>query len=139
MATITQCRFCNRLFQSISGNICPNCNIQIDEDFMTIRDYIYDNPGRFNIDAICEATGVQKRVVLHLIKEQRLILESPEAGGLSCSVCHKPIASGEMCEECRLYLSSKLGSVPPSPASKPEPAPMESGKKGKMHIRRKTD
>lgn len=138
MVTILQCKFCNKPFQSIGSKICPNCLDQIDKDFVTIRDYLYDHTGQFDLDAVCEATDVQKNVVLHLINESRLILSTPQGAAFACSVCHKPIASGTMCDECRNSLSTTLSASVES-ASKPQAAPSSglsrSKPGGRMHVR----
>lgn len=138
MPTIIQCKFCNLPFHSVGGKICQNCLQKIDEDFTTIRDYIYDHPGRFDVDSICEATDVKKSVVLHLIREGRLEINDYGQGGgaFSCSVCFKPISSGTMCDECKSRVSGMLDSAvskPEAPAKKPAP---KSAKNPKMHVRR---
>lgn len=142
MATITSCKFCNKPFHSVGGNICSNCHDQIDQDFFTIRDYLYDNPGAFDIDAICEATGVSKKIALHLLAEKRLTISvaegtPPVTGGLYCSVCRKPISYGSMCEDCRVSLSNKLGTGNASAATK-RPEKIQPDKSGpRMHVHRR--
>ena len=137
MATILQCRFCNMPFQSLGGKICNNCLDQIDLDFAVIRDYIYENPGIFSIDRICEETGVKKRVILYLIDEKRLAFSTPEGGVFSCSICHKPITDGSMCDDCKNSLSMTLGAaVVGTPEKADEKKSAKSGRRGeKMHLR----
>lgn len=136
MATIAQCKFCSKPFHSIGGKVCPNCLDEIDEDYVKIRDYIYDNPGKLDIDAVCEATGVHKKVVLYLLEEKRLIFSTPVSGGLSCSICHRPISEGAMCDSCKKSLSNTLNSVVAKPAVQKK-APLPSGgKTAKMHLKR---
>ena len=135
--TIEQCKFCNKPFQSVGGRICPNCLEQIDIDFITIRDYMYDHPGTFDVDSICKATEVPKAVVLHLIKEQRLTISKPGGGGvLTCSICHKPIAIGTICDDCKLSLSGTLGKSAVPPPAAPAPTKPVKGQRssGKMHV-----
>lgn len=139
MNTIAQCKFCNKPFYSIGGKVCPDCLDQIDEDFTTIRDYMYDNPGCFDIDSICKATGVHKKVALHLIEEERLVIAAPDGGPFSCSVCRKPIPSGSICEDCTRSLSSTLGSsiaATPAPVQKEKKISPHSSNSAGMHIRR---
>ena len=124
-------------FQSLGGKICNNCLDQIDLDFAFIRDYIYQNPGVFSIDRVCEETGVKKRTVLHLIAEKRLAFSTPEGGVFSCTICHKPIPEGSMCDDCKNELSITLGAAivntPERAEDKKSPA---SGRRiEKMHIR----
>lgn len=137
MATIIQCKFCKMPFQSLGGKVCNNCLDQIDLDFTTIRDYTYDNPGTFDIDRICEETGVAKKIVIYLIEEKRLTFSSPGSSGVfSCSICHKSIEQGNMCDDCKNSLSKTLGSVISTPAAKTK-KPTEFKRSGaKMHVKK---
>ncbi len=104
MTTIMQCKFCASPFQSYGGRICPNCLEQIELDLSAISDYMYENPGEYDIDRLCDETGVKKKVVMHLIDEKRLIFRTAEgydARLFSCSVCHRAISEGTICESCR--------------------------------------
>ena len=99
---IIQCTFCKKPFGSIGGRICPACLEQIDKDFITVRDYIYENK-HSNIDIIAKETEVSKPVIIHLLKEGRLIIDSPDGSGggyLFCEMCKKPINTGRLCKEC---------------------------------------
>lgn len=103
---IIQCTFCKKPFQSFGGRICGNCLERIDKDFITVRDYIYDNK-HADIDTVSEETGVPKQIILHLLKEGRLIIDDPDGGGglLFCEVCKKPINTGRMCKDCKDIVS----------------------------------
>ena len=134
---IIQCRFCNKPFQSIGGKICNSCLDMIDEEFVKIRDHMYDNPNENDIDAVCEATGVQKNVVLYLIKEKRVTIAVPGSDNVirSCTVCGKPIAKDSMCDSCRNKLSDVLEAhIKPDP--KKEIGNSSVSKSGAMHVRR---
>ena len=99
---IIQCQFCKKPFGSLGGKICPACLEQIDKDFITVRDYIYEHK-HSNIDVISEETEVSKQIILYLLKEGRLIIDSPDGSGggiLFCEACKKPINTGRMCKDC---------------------------------------
>ena len=106
---IIQCQFCKRPFASVVGRICPECLEKIDLDFITVRDYIYDN-AHANIDKISEETEVSKQIIIHLLKEGRLIIDGPDGGGgvLSCEMCKKPINTGKLCPECMGKVASSM-------------------------------
>jgi len=75
----------------------------MDQDFITVRDYIYENK-HADIDKASEETGVSKKVIMYLLKDGRLIIEDSEGGGggmLFCEVCRKPINTGRMCKDCK--------------------------------------
>ena len=107
---IIQCTFCKKPFQSFGGRICVNCLEKIDRDFITVRDYIYENK-HTDMDKVSEETEVPKQIILHLLKEGRLIIDDPEGGGdgiLTCEVCKKPINSGRMCKDCKDKVASTM-------------------------------
>ena len=121
--TILQCKICRKPFQSLGGRTCTDCLNKIDLDFITVRDYIYDNPDS-KMDKICEDTGVEKSVILQLLREGRLILDNPDSEGLlTCDICKKPINTGRMCKECKDKVASTItrtavGDRPPEPPKK---------------------
>ena len=132
---IIQCKICRKPFQSLGGITCHDCLDKIDRDFITVRDYIYDNPNS-NMDKVSEETGVEKSVILHLLKEGRLKLDSPDAEGvLVCYICKKPISTGRMCNDCKGKVASTMnkntGSKLPS---EPERKDLKASKhNAKMH------
>lgn len=124
---------------SYGGNICHNCLEQIDLDFITIRDYMYDHPGNINVNDLVENTGVSRKVILHLMKQDRLTIKGAgSVSGLTCQVCRKPIAQGSLCEDCKLSLQKDLVSTLPPP-SMPAEVKKPSRDKGnpRMHITKK--
>ena len=135
---IIQCKMCKKPFHSIGGLNCPECLRKIDLDFITVRDFIYDNQGA-DIDTVSEETGVEKAVITHLLKEGRLTLASAGTGGtyLMCRVCRKPIFSGSMCEVCK----NKIAATMQKNMDSNNPKPKESKKydpatsKYKMHTK----
>ena len=140
---IIQCKSCKKLFHSLGAKTCPDCLRQIDLDFITVRDYIYDNPNS-RIDKVAKETGVEKATILHLLREGRLTLDNPDAEGLlTCEVCKQPIASGRICNSCKDDVAASMdrsiqGKKPPEPEKKD---PISSKYDAKMHTdisRRKT-
>jgi len=107
---IVQCTFCKKPFGSVGGRICPACNEQIDRDFIKVRDYIYEHK-HSNIDLIAEETEVKKQIILYLLKEGRLIIDSPDGSGggiLFCEMCKKPINTGRLCKDCAGKVTSRM-------------------------------
>jgi len=131
---IIQCKTCRKPFHSIGSRICPECLHRIDMDFITVRDYIYDNEGA-DIDTVAEETGVEKAIILHLLKEGRLTLATRGGGGhLTCEMCKTPINTGRLCNTCKDKVSSF---VQDNPDAKKPPAPESdpSKRSSKMHTR----
>ena len=106
---IIQCTFCKKPFQSLGRKICGSCLEQMDKDFITVRDYIYEHK-QTNMDTVSEETGVAKQIILYLLKEGRLILDDDSGGGgvLFCESCKKPINSGRLCKECKDKVSTTM-------------------------------
>jgi len=130
---ILQCTFCKKPFTSLGGKICPACNEKIDKDFITVRDYIYDNR-HSNIDKIAEETEVPKQVIIHLLKEGRLIIDSPDGDGLLlCEMCKKPVNTGRLCKECTGKVASSMDKNVAS-NKKPEQKAPEQSIKGSAKI-----
>ena len=131
---IVQCQFCKKPFASLSGRICPACLEQIDKDFITVRDYIYEHK-HSNIDKISEETEVRKQIIVHLLKEGRLIIDGPTDGGgiLACEMCKKPINTGRMCKDCMGKVASSMDKNV-SANKKPEPQKVEQNLKGSAKI-----
>lgn len=134
MLDIISCKFCNKPFQSFGGKICNNCLEQIERDFKTIREYIYDNPDKSSIDEICKETEVDRAIVLHLLREKRLTIQNLADGALTCDVCHKPIRSGTMCDSCKKALANKLVDTLPKRPAEEDKKPLLSTKDSKMHV-----
>jgi len=130
---IVQCTFCKKPFASIGGRICPACMEQIDRDFITVRDYIYETK-HANIDKIAKETEVHKQIIIHLLKEGRLIIDSPDGDGLLvCEVCKKPINTGRMCKDCTGKVASSMDKNVVA-NKKPEPKEPEQNLKGSAKI-----
>jgi len=130
---IVQCTFCKKPFASLGGRACPACLEQIDKDFITVRDYIYEHK-HSNIDIISKETEVPKQIIMHLLKEGRLIIDSPDGDGLLiCEMCKKPINTGRLCKECMGKVSSSMDKNV-ADHKKPEPKPEEPNIKGSAKI-----
>jgi len=107
---IIQCQFCKKPFASLRGRVCPACLEQIDKDFFVVRDYIYEHK-QTNIDIVAKETEISKQKILHLLKEGRLIIDSPDGSGvgiLQCEMCKKSINTGRLCKDCTGKVASTL-------------------------------
>ena len=130
---IIQCSLCKKPFQSYGRKECTNCLEEMDTHFVTVRDYLDENPGA-GVDKVAEATEVPKKFILFLIKEGRLIMGGGKSGGggLICEVCKKPIDEGKICPKCKHALASVMDkSTQKKPA---EPVAKEENFKGTAKI-----
>jgi len=133
---VIQCKSCKKLFQSLGERVCDKCHRQLDDDFVKVRDYIYENENS-TIDNVAEDTGVSKKTIMQLLEEGRLVLAGPGGVGvLFCTACKKPIPSGKMCKECEDDVKDAMRSKISS-AEEPEPEPKSKGKSGNDPSRKK--
>lgn len=106
MNNIRTCRRCRKLFNYIASPYCPRCVDEIDREYRVVRDYIYDHPNE-GIKEIADATDVDERVILELLRDGRLELDSGSAA-LQCERCGSNISSGRYCGYCQSMLSNEL-------------------------------
>jgi len=111
-------------YQSLGKKICGDCLLKLDEDFILIREYLWEHD-RAGIEEVSEATGVSRKSIMYLLKEERLIVgdENGPGGFLICESCRRPISTGRMCAACKKeVLSAIQESVGPvsMPKRKPE-------------------
>lgn len=109
MNNIRQCKRCRKLFNYVASPYCSRCIDAIDQEYRTVRDYIYDNP-HAGISEISEATEVEERTILQLLREGRLELDSASSA-LKCERCATNIQTGRYCDSCQMQLSNELKSV----------------------------
>jgi len=99
--------------------------MQIDLDFFKVRDYLYENEGA-GIEEVADATGVARKAIIYMLKEERLSVTDAKGGSggyLTCESCKKPINTGRMCASCKTEVLKAL--QPNAPVSKPKPQPAE--------------
>ena len=105
-----QCDFCRLPYQSVGNKICSDCLMKLDDDFIQIREYLYEHD-RAGIEEVSEATGVSRKSILYLLKEERLIVgdENGNSGGiLKCESCKRPINTGRICLPCKKEVLSAI-------------------------------
>ena len=100
------CRWCGKIFQSISSQYCDQCLKDFDKKFVLIRDYLYEYPNATVVEVV-ENTGVEENLVFHFLKEGRLEMKSA-SGWIRCEKCGKPISSGRLCDSCKNAMSQVL-------------------------------
>ena len=128
---------CRKPFQSFGNKICRACTDQVEEDFIKIKEYLYDHKGNITVSELAEKTEVPKKTILFLLEEKRIEIAAPDSeGALLCKVCRRPITSGTMCKKCEKALEKDLKSAlpPSSEPAKKDPLPTKKG--AKMHIDR---
>ena len=109
---IRQCSQCKAIFQPYGGEvICARCMELMDEQFVKVRDYLYEHP-RSGIMELSKQTKVEETMILRFLKEQRLFLSEP-TDYLRCTVCNKAITKGTYCDQCKISIQSELVRILP--------------------------
>ncbi len=111
---LVNCKKCGRLFQAKDETmLCSRCNESIDDDFVKVKDYIYDNPSS-SLKDVAEGTGVPADSILKWIREGKIILSDRSAIKF-CEKCGTSIVTGKYCPTCvaKLQLTLKVETEEP--------------------------
>lgn len=102
-----KCEFCGKPFNSIGSKLCVDCMKLVDETYVKVRKYIYQNPGRADFASIVEDTEVPENALNYLIDQGRLMINNGRGGGVKCRACGAETEEGILCERCRNKLISE--------------------------------
>lgn len=127
-----KCHSCGKVYQYNGRPFCLDCIDQMDKAFEKVREYIYDHANA-SVEQVSKATEVDEKWIILFIREGRIQVKEAV---LTCRQCGKPILSGELCEECKYKLSSKLSSVTKQKAAERSISRVEKTGKDKMHVGR---
>ena len=139
---LKSCEKCGRKFGALaSESLCTKCSAEnIESDFKKVRDYLYDNPGA-DVREVSEETGVSERVILKLLKDERIEIVDESNGLLACERCGVSIKSGRVCDECKNELAKDLMGAAKTlrPEEKMSHKPKEKRKKADFHIKKRLE
>lgn len=108
---VRNCRGCGRLFNYIGGTpLCPACVRELDDKFVLVKKYIYDNPAA-SIQQVSEDNEVSIQQLNKWVREERLCFSEDSVFGIECENCGTMIRTGRFCVSCKDKLASSLGSV----------------------------
>lgn len=114
--TLRNCTKCNRMFSGMAGQKhCSKCANELEDDFLTVREYVYDNPGS-NVAAVADATGVEEALILKYLRQGKLELKGDDVG-YGCDKCNKTITTGKYCDACTFDLKKTLSAASASIAA----------------------
>jgi len=103
-----QCEFCRR--PHIGNKLCSDCLKKLDEDFILVREYLWEHNGA-GIEEVHEATGVSRKSIFYLLREERLIVGDENGCAnaiLTCESCKQPINTGRLCAGCKKQVLTAL-------------------------------
>lgn len=132
---IKTCRYCKKSFRGFTA-LCPACAETIDKKYQAIRNYLDTNHAA-NIRIVAEATGVEEKVILFLIREGRIELRGASAD-VACLKCGAAITSGKYCDKCKGNLVHDLDAARSAMRGSGMPvqrkAEPQTNSKGRIHI-----
>jgi hypothetical protein len=132
---VKTCKFCKKSHQGFSA-LCPSCVQQLDDKYVTVRNYLDKNP-RGTLTIIAEETGVDEKSLLFLMREGRISLRD-SGSSLDCLMCGAKIASGRYCNKCKDKLFLTLELTKSEMESMNKPARLAQGARpddrGRMHM-----
>lgn len=96
-----ECQYCGGEVKFVEKGTyrCQSCGKDNYDYFQTVRNYL-EQAGAHSALEIERDTGVPRRVVEHLLKEDYLEIPKLSSIRISCERCGSPIRSGTLCELC---------------------------------------
>lgn len=91
----------NLIFKGVGEYHCELCDGIEYDDYGKVRKYLEVHNGA-NISQIEEATGVSRKAIQQMVKEERFDVTQNSRISLYCERCHKQIHTGRFCSKCEL-------------------------------------
>ena len=129
---IRNCKKCNALMNYDGNPLCPKCMKEMEQKFLDVRQYIYDNPTATMVK-VSEELDVPIQQIKKWIREERLAFAKDSGMSIDCEKCGKPILTGRFCVDCRAAITDKFSSL----YREPEAERKKSGGPGKMRFLQK--
>lgn len=101
------CPQCGKLFKYINRNLCPGCIVEEEKMFEIVRDYIREHPSA-NVIEVSTMTEVPQRIIMHFLRDGRLLSSSDSAITLECESCGTSITSGQYCDSCAQRMAKEF-------------------------------
>ena len=134
---VRECKKCGKLFNYMGRDpICPACNKELEEKFMEVKSYIYDNP-QAGIKQVSDDNEVSVSIIKKWIREERLTFAEGSAVGIECERCGKNILTGRYCGACKQKVQDNLSGVYEPKKRTEQNIDLKGSSDGKMRFVRK--
>ncbi|NLJ89542.1 MAG: flagellar protein [Clostridiales bacterium] len=108
---VINCKRCGNIFNYFVGEkICPTCKNKLNEQFDTVKDYIYNNP-KASIQEVSRECDVSMAQITKWVREERLEFTEDSLVGIECERCGVSIRTGRYCKSCKTNLTSELSTL----------------------------
>lgn len=102
------CKKCGVLFDSVNeSRLCSECTKQDDEVFMTVKSFIYENPGA-TISEVASSLEISVTRIKRYLREGRLEIIEKHNLFLECEKCGVAIQTGRFCTACTTEFFNEL-------------------------------
>jgi hypothetical protein len=98
------CEYCGKPFNNYGVTLCGACSKIIEETYIKVRRYIYQNSKTCDFISIVEATEVPDKALRYLISKGRIEIAGKAGGGPRCRACGKEASGGVLCDQCKAKL-----------------------------------
>ena len=107
---VRNCKKCGNLFDYTGNPVCPACEKQMEEKFLEVRQYIYDNPGA-SMPTVAEDMDIPIQQIKKWIRQERLCFTKDSGVSIDCEKCGRPILTGRFCPECKKSMANTLNNL----------------------------
>ncbi|MCI5500557.1 MAG: flagellar protein [Lachnospiraceae bacterium] len=107
---VRNCKKCGKLFQYSGEAICPACAKEMEQKFMSVKSYIYDNPTA-SVKQVAEENDVPIQQIKKWVRQERLSFSKDSGISIDCEKCGKPILTGRFCKECKATMSDSFSKM----------------------------
>lgn len=103
------CNVCggHMVFKGVGEYQCEKCGNLDYDDYGKVRAYIETHPDQSQMAMIEEHTGVQRKIIRQMLREERLEVAADSSVFIQCEICRKSIRSGRYCPECAKKIHAK--------------------------------
>lgn len=103
------CRECGGVlvYKGLGEYRCEECGISEFDDYGKVRNYLEKNKGA-NVANISAETGVSRKSIRQMVKENRFEVIENRGGFLRCEMCGVEIRSGHFCPKCEEAFHRKV-------------------------------
>ncbi len=107
---VRNCKRCGNLFDYTGNSLCPACEKEMEEKFLEVRKYIYENPGA-GMPEVAEENDIPMQQIKKWVREERLSFTKDSGVSIECEKCGRPILTGRFCPECKQIMANSLNNL----------------------------
>lgn len=107
---VRNCKRCGNLFDYTGKPLCPACEKEMEEKFLEVRKYIYENPGA-GMPEVAEENDIPMQQIKKWVREERLSFTKDSGVSIECEKCGRPILTGRFCPNCKQSMANSLNNL----------------------------